>query len=508
LEELVESLRAAGQSARIASVISTAAWAAVQREDLRYAESCLDSLPDEIGNPGDVATVASTRAQMAIMEDDADSALQILDEAYAALSADIELFGAIDAASQASAAVMELVDQAKALIAPTDSTAAFLEWTDRGRQLATWQWPRIRDPELQILLNRARAVISDTESADAQEAEAAHARLRMLKSEIRTRRWSRSADAAKQSTHETSSPLDHIHLDLTRVGGSWYLDSNGTHNSHWPVELDDGMIAAVTRLGRLMHTAPESARSTLWERLNEGLAPLDELLSSVLPDDQTTVTIGIDESLAGVPWSALRCLWERPYSILPTRKLLGRAHTHSTSRADTKSLLGPGLVDHGHTTAPEHADLTGTRAESIEEVWSALGHRVVQISAHGGPEPENPLFSWLDLGVGKVLLHDLMFLERVPEIVILAACFGSRTESVGPGGSVSFADGFLALGTKWVVAASGTLSDTPELVRFSDIVLEQVAAGLTAPVALANARQLSGPRGESLSATTYSCFGG
>ncbi|MFV1991788.1 MAG: CHAT domain-containing protein, partial [Acidimicrobiales bacterium] len=443
----------------------------------------------------------------AVARGSTDDALEILGESFAKLSAHIELFGAIDAASQASAAVARLIDQAKLLTAPTQATQEFVLWTDRGRQIATWRWPRVDDPELQTLLNRARAVISETESADPEEAKQAHNDLSRLKSEIRSRRWSRPADKttpASPTPRRQSQPGPH--LDLTQVDGSWYLATNSEHSGHWPVEIDNDEIAALTRLGRLMHTAPESSRDGIWARVEQAIATLNELIESALAPSSQTLTIGIDESLSGVPWSALPSLWGRAYSILPTRKLVGNARHFHRDRTDTISLLGPGLIEPDQMIRDAGSDPVS--AETIEQVWEALEHRVVQISAHGGPEPKNPLFGWLDLGCGKVLLHDLMFLEKVPEIVILAACFSARTESMGSGGTISFANGFLALGTRWVVAASGTLSDTQDLRRFSDAVLRLVASGEDAPVALANARQMSGARGQSLAALTFTCFGG
>ncbi len=508
LRRLVGALESAGQGSRVASVYASGALAALSCDDLSGAERCLGMLPTEIGNPGDTATAAAIRAQLAVARGNPTQALKVLDASYLELSADIEVFGAIDAAAQASASVVRLIEQAKMLTAPTDMTHEFVTWTDRGRQIATWQWPRLRDPELQILLNQARAAIADTHSEDPEEARQANAEVMRLKAEIRSSRWTQSAErTGRMGTSLDSSIARGLHLDLTQVDGSWYLAQSGNQSGHWSIDMDDDEIAALTRLGRLMHTAPESSRRDIWARVEQAMSSLDKLISSALGSPAQPVTIGIDEKLSGVPWSALPSLWDRAYSILPTRKLVGRTRQFTTDRDDTISLLGPGLVESAeqsvHSPRPPPVS-----AETIEQVWEALEHRVVQISAHGGPEPENPLFGWLDLGCGDVLLHDLMFLDKVPEIVILAACFAARTESMGPGGTVSFADGFLALGTRWVVAASGTLSDSQDLQKFSDTVLDLVAAGQGGPVALANARQMSGPRGQSLAALTFTCFGG
>ncbi|MDH5520002.1 MAG: hypothetical protein OEZ14_05655, partial [Acidimicrobiia bacterium] len=79
---------------------------------------------------------------------------------------------------------------------------------------------------------------------------------------------------------------------------------------------------------------------------------------------------------------------------------------------------------------------------------------------------------------------------------------------IGAGGSASFANGFLGVGSRWVVAASTALADDRNLIDFASSVLHDVVDGISPPVALARAR-LAAPGGATNpAALAFTCYGG
>ncbi len=174
--------------------------------------------------------------------------------------------------------------------------------------------------------------------------------------------------------------------------------------------------------------------------------------------------------------------------------------------------VGPGLSTVGAEVdaleGSPQLPLTTVDTTDFDRFLAGLDRRVAHIAAHGGPEPENPLFNWLDFEFGRVFLHDLMFLDAVPETVLLAACYAGRTQRIGAGGSASFANGFLGVGSRWVVAASTALADDQNLINVASSVLQAVVDGTSPPRALARARRQAPDGATNPAAIAFTCYGG
>ncbi len=97
--------------------------------------------------------------------------------------------------------------------------------------------------------------------------------------------------------------------------------------------------------------------------------------------------------------------------------------------------------------------------EPDQALMAVASARLVHISAHGSFRADNPLFSTLHLGGGKMFLADLLGLRSSAELVVLSACSSGEVLS-GPGDSLfGVAHAFLAGGSRHLVAAPHRIHD-------------------------------------------------
>ncbi|MDH4276450.1 MAG: CHAT domain-containing tetratricopeptide repeat protein [Acidimicrobiia bacterium] len=520
-EDLIAQLTDAGRHAQIATVLINTAWAFVEDGNPREARHTLDRVKRDSLLSDDIALLTLTEAALLEAEGRPTEALETLDRGFRRLESDLAILGGIDVAALAATSVASIAATAKRMLAGGTDDELFLRWADRGRQIATWRWPRLEDPAMARLLNRARALVSESGGVldDLQAAALAG-----IRDQIQDLRWQQAQrqDRVDDDGLMLEAPDGSTLVDLTGADGAWYITfpatpSSGEVRAHPTVVsrragFDGPTVAAAARLGRLFQTSPPTIQQALLGQMAEALRPLDETLAAHLPDDpELAVLISVDEELADIPWAALPSLFARPFSVVFThRHLTGRSRRVSTAPGAAVA-VGPGLLSAGaEIEAVDGGSMALHRipTDNFERFSEGLDRRVVHIAAHGGPEPDNPLFNWLDFGFGRVFLHDLMFLDAVPETVVLAACYAGQTQRIGAGGSASFANGFLGVGSRWVVAASTALADDRNLIDFASSVLHDVVDGISPPVALARAR-LAAPGGATNpAALAFTCYGG
>ena len=138
--------------------------------------------------------------------------------------------------------------------------------------------------------------------------------------------------------------------------------------------------------------------------------------------------------------------------------------------------------------------LLGAAATEAAVRKALAGARVVHLAVHGVAEPELPLLSRLLLRPdaehdGRLLAGEILELERVPELVVLAACrsgaaFPPRSEDWAANDRIGLADAFLRIGTRRVVVALVEIDDAKS-ARFLVDFHRRVAEGADAPAALA-----------------------
>jgi CHAT domain-containing protein len=133
------------------------------------------------------------------------------------------------------------------------------------------------------------------------------------------------------------------------------------------------------------------------------------------------------------------------------------------------------------------AALTGAAAGAAAVLARLDGARLAHLATHGRVHPENPLFSALLLADGPLTGYDLERLDRVPRLVVLAACDSGRLAVRAGDELLGLAATLLARGARQIVASVVPVPDAqtaPLMVAFHD----QLVRGVPASAALAHAQ--------------------
>ncbi|MGI5184435.1 CHAT domain-containing protein [Dactylosporangium sp. CA-152071] len=190
----------------------------------------------------------------------------------------------------------------------------------------------------------------------------------------------------------------------------------------------------------------------------------------------------------------------------PAAAMTGSATAHATAAligvavtSATVLLAGPG---NDRAEAEIHAIaaldraatvLTGAAATPAAALSAMDGAGIAHIAAHGHHEPDNPLFSALDLAGGPLMGYDLQRLTKPPTMVVLSACDLGQSE-VRPGDeTLGMAAALLATGTATVIASTSRVGDDTAMATMTAFH-RHIHAGADAATALAAAtRDHPGP---------------
>ena len=194
-----------------------------------------------------------------------------------------------------------------------------------------------------------------------------------------------------------------------------------------------------------------------------------------------------------VPWGVLPTCANRPTTAVPSATAWASAIRRDRDGVDGVLLVrGPGLqAAQGEIDrlAGYHGDATllGVGEAKVGAVLAALdGVELAHIAAHGEHEPENALFSRLELADGAMFAHEIGRVRRPPHQVVLAAC-ELALNRVRPGDEpLGFAGALLAGGARTVIAASSRVGDQPAAAAMADFH-RTLAGGASPAVALAEA---------------------
>jgi tetratricopeptide (TPR) repeat protein len=198
-------------------------------------------------------------------------------------------------------------------------------------------------------------------------------------------------------------------------------------------------------------------------------------------------------ALYAVPWGVLPTLHARPTVVAPSATAWLAAE-RADSRPDGRTVLvrGPGLpaaVGEIDKLAVHHssAKLVSGELATVSAVLSALdGAEIAHVAAHGAHEPENALFSRLELADGALFAHEMAGLRRPPRQVVLAAC-ELALNRIRPGDeALGFASALLASGSQTVIAPLSQVGDHAAAAAMDDYH-RRLAAGVKPAVALADA---------------------
>ena len=146
---------------------------------------------------------------------------------------------------------------------------------------------------------------------------------------------------------------------------------------------------------------------------------------------------------------------------------------------------------------PTRRDVSGSATERARSALSGAG--VVHIAAHGRHEPDNPLFSSLELADGPLMGYDLLRLPHPPGLVVLSCCDLGLHDTRPGDESLGTASALLASGARTVVASVTREADDvaqPLMVALHG----RLRAGERPAAALASAAAAVGTTG-------FVCFG-
>jgi hypothetical protein len=227
------------------------------------------------------------------------------------------------------------------------------------------------------------------------------------------------------------------------------------------------------------------------DRLDEQLLrPLARIIG-----DRELVVVPTGD-LYAVAWGALPSLRGRPVSVAPSATAWLTARTMPTQ--DTGGIVlaaGPDLraaeaeIGGLRQNYPDATLLDGEQA-GVRQVLAALdGARLAHLAAHGTHEPENALFSWLELADGPLYAHEMSGLRKPPDHVVLAACELALAR-IRPGDeALGFAGALLAIGCRSVTAPVTRVGDVAAGAAMTDYH-RKLAAGASPAVALAATTEL------------------
>jgi CHAT domain len=271
---------------------------------------------------------------------------------------------------------------------------------------------------------------------------ALRARCAALERQIRQRSWHRPGP--RQVT--APAPLGAVQEALAPVAGTFvaHLLCDGqlyalvaTGQRRWLHRL--GPSGAVVELHRRLHAdldalavgnLPGAVRDTVRAASRSALRRLDTLLWGPVRLAHGPVLLAPSAGLATVPWSLLPALRGRPVAVVAsaTAWLASRARATLPEHPATAVAAGPRVPRADEEVAlvaagwPDATVLSGGAATAAAVAAAAGRSDVLHVASHGVHEPDNPLFSHLDLADGPLFGHELDHLPRLPAHVVLSAC--------------------------------------------------------------------------------------
>ncbi|MDX8142150.1 CHAT domain-containing tetratricopeptide repeat protein [Lentzea sp. BCCO 10_0061] len=364
--------------------------------------------------------------------------LRILDENHAAL-------GAGDLRAHSATHRADLAELGLRVALRSGRLADVFEWAERGRASRFLHRP-VRppdDPELAALLQSLRAT------------KLTH---RQVELERRIKNRSRLLRATGPGPSEPVRPAE---LDLGGRVLVQYVEADGDLLALTLTDrrLDLRVVGPVREVADLLERVPfalrhlaRRPRPEILQLLRTTTSTLDSLLLPRCDRPLVVVPTGL---LHNVPWSTLPSCRGKPVVVAPSATSWRSAASRPARPRTFAVASGPGLPgaeEEAQAIADLHAT-TNPRDATVDDVLKALATAsTVHLAAHGRLNPDNPLFSALDLHDGPLVVYDVQRLEQVPDTVIMAACDVGRSVVVSGNELLGLAATFLERGTAQLIA--------------------------------------------------------
>jgi tetratricopeptide (TPR) repeat protein len=429
--------------------------------------------------------------------------------------------GSLDLQTGAAVHGREIAAAGLAAALRDGSVAAVHRWSELSRAQALLLPPATppSDPGAAAALEELRQVRDGIRAAELSGRPVAELRARAARLErgIREQSWT----AAGLGAAARPAPLSAVRSGLGAAAlvalvrhGRWLLALVVTERRTKILSLGDftPIEESVRRLradldaraGRALTARMDQAITAATRRDAAAVAAtlVEPLLPLVGDRDLVVVPTG---TLVATPWGALPGCAGRALTVAPssTAWLAARRRLDDARRGAHVALIaGPGN-DLAETEVRAIAQLyrhprllTGPDATPAATAKVLAGAGLAHVAAHGRHEPQNALFSSLDLAGGPLMGYDLQRLDAAPAVVVLAACDVGLAD-VRPGDeTIGMTAALLAAGTSTVIAGVGRVADQATITVMTGLH-RALRAGRTPAAALA----------EAAGGTAFVCFG-
>ena len=395
-------------------------------------------------------------------------------------------FGCLDLQTAISGHGRHLAEDGLARALATHGPAAVFAWAEQARGLSS-RLPAVvppADPAAARLLQELRQARAELrEQAVAGNVNPAlRSRYGELERLVRQRSW----QLAGQGSAARPARLSQVQEQLAPADGTLVVHLLCAGRLHCLVAdarargvRDLGPAAPVLELQRRLRTdldvlasrnLPDPIRAVVRAASQDALARLDEALFGLvrqLPVGGPLLLVPPAE-LAAVPWTLLATTQGRPATVVrsATSWLAARARARLPADPWVALAAGPRIergVEEVRLAAaqwPRRSLLTGAEA-TVAGVRTAAGRAdVLHVAAHGVHEPDNPLFSHLELADGPLFGHELDLLPRLPTHVVLSACELGLAEARPGSETLGMTAALLHGGAGSVVAGVAQVSDS------------------------------------------------
>ena len=394
-------------------------------------------------------------------------------------------FGSLDLRTAASGYGRQLAETGLADALANGGPATVFGWAEQARALSS-RLPAVvppADPEAARLLQELRQ--ARTELREQALAGRPNVALRSRCGELERLVRQRSWQLAGHGSTARPPSLGQLQRELEPAGGTLvvHLLSAGrlyclvaTAGRRAVREL--GPAGPALELRRRLRTdfdvlaadnIPAPIRTAVRAASRDSLARLDELMFGpirpLLADGPLLLVPPAE--LATIPWPLLPAARNRPTTVVPsvTSWLASRGRATLPAEPRVAFAAGPRVSrarDDLRLAASRWPDRLVVRHDvaSAATVRILAGHvDVLHIVAHGVHEPENPLFSYLEMADGPLFGHELDLLPRLPAHVVLSACELGLAEARPGSEPLGMTAALLHGGAGSVVAGVALVSD-------------------------------------------------
>ncbi|MEQ0561988.1 CHAT domain-containing tetratricopeptide repeat protein [Amycolatopsis sp. NEAU-NG30] len=465
----------------------------IRRGNLKRAVETLQKVP----RPGQLTPIdyrmlrRLCRAELAVAQGSRAKALTEIRSGLSELDAVRDRMGGLDLVSGTALHGQELADLAVKLVLERSDARRLFVWLERTRA-QTYRYEPLSagtDPELAARVAEVRGLGQAIQEAQHDGHPIAG---------LRAKYNERLREAQRLGWHTgrwgRPRPVAGLHEVVERLGERAMVSFAASGDELVAVVVAGGECRLV-RLGSA-EAAAESARvlnvdldalapDNLPERLAEVVmasarkqadkldAQLIRPLAGLVGDRELVVVP--TGPLYAVPWGVLPGLRGRPTVVAPSATAWLAAERTQSPRARKIVLVrGPGLagargeLEKLTTHYRSATTMTGAKA-TVKSVLRALdGAKLAHFAAHGAHEPENALFSRLELADGALFGHEMAGLRQPPRQVVFAAC-ELALNRIRPGDeALGFASALLASGSRTVIAPLSRVGDLASAAAMDD----------------------------------------